>query len=189
MNTKPKKLYGIGINDSKTPVTVFVNDRRTSIHAYQVWSGLLRRCYCPTFQAKFPTYHGCTVAPEWHSFTAFHEWYKQQGDVSGLQLDKDILSGDAKQYGPETCVFVPRSINLFLRERKDALTGSSYDKVHKRFKASCNGIAAGYYDTAIEAHHAWKKAKLASVHQKKEEFDAVDLRIYPALVERYSITQ
>ena len=71
--------------------------------AYNAWYAMMQRAYSGKH------YINCTVATEWHDFQVFAEWYYSHYKPD-YQLDKDILS-DTRQYGPNTCVYVPRSVN------------------------------------------------------------------------------
>ncbi|WP_429142557.1 hypothetical protein [Aeromonas veronii] len=180
---KIKKVYGVGYNDLNQPTT---NESGKIEHFYSTWTAMFRRCYCQKYQAAHPTYQGCTVDPEWHSLSNFKRWYDAQGDVVGMSLDKDILTG-SKVYGPDQCLFVPQWLNLFILERSEGLTGAPYDKTHKTYAPKIERRSLGYYKTPEEAHRVWKAAKLEVVHRRKDEFDKVDKRIYPALGKRYEI--
>jgi hypothetical protein len=180
---KTKRVYNHGINDLETPIT---SPDGKILHFYTVWANMLRRCYCPNYQLRNPTYHGCYVDPEWHTLSNFKRWYEQQGNAVGLSLDKDILT-PSKVYGPSTCVFVPQWLNLFVLERSQGLTGAIWEPARKGYCPRLKKRRLGCFKTPQEAHIAWKKAKLELVHAMKPEFDAADSRIYPALVQRYEI--
>lgn len=100
-----KPVYGVGINDV---------DYVFETKDYKIWRNMLERCYCEKTQEKFPTYKGCTVCEEWHLFSNFKKWF-HDNYVEGWELDKDILFINNKMYSPQTCCFVPREINSFLR--------------------------------------------------------------------------
>lgn len=100
-----KPVYGVGIND-----TDYVFETKD----YKIWRNMLERCYCEKTQQKFPTYKGCTVCEEWHLFSNFKKWF-HDNYIEGWELDKDIMIIDNKVYSPDTCCFVPREINSFLR--------------------------------------------------------------------------
>lgn len=72
---------------------------------YEVWQGMLQRCYDPKMQERRPTYIGCTVCEDWHNFQNFAKWMSDK-DYAGNHLDKDILIDGNKIYSPETCIFV-----------------------------------------------------------------------------------
>lgn len=78
---------------------------------------MLRRCYSEVYHNKQPTYVGCTVCEGWKTFSNFKYWMEGQ-KWEGKVLDKDIL-GDGKLYSPETCCFIPQSVNNFLTDRRN----------------------------------------------------------------------
>ena len=159
---------------------------------YEVWTGMLKRCYSNKVQSKRLTYKGCTVCDEWLTFSNFKAWMEQQ-DYEGKQLDKDVLSHGNKIYGPQTCVFVSRAVNAFVIEsdasRGKYLIGVSWHKVIQKFSSTCNnpvtkkGESLGYFTSEIEAHQAWLKRKLE--HAKLLAAEQNDPRVAKALVERY----
>lgn len=109
---KPKRLVnGIGINDAwyATGYTD-AQGKRQVCPFYVVWSGMLERVLSGNFHQRQPTYQGCTVEEDWKTFSKFRSWMEQQ-DWQGKCLDKDLLVLGNKHYGPDTCLFVPRSIN------------------------------------------------------------------------------
>lgn len=79
--------------------------------AYKTWSGMLERCYSQLLHDKHPTYIGCTVCDEWHSFQVFTEWFNKSY-IDGFQLDKDIKTDGNKIYGPDSCLFVSPKDNV-----------------------------------------------------------------------------
>lgn len=95
--------------------------------AYKHWAHMLQRCYIET--EEFKNYHDKTVKAEWHNFQNFTNWCLAQVGFhkEGWQLDKDILSQGNKEYGPDTCCFVPARINSLVIK-----SDSSGKKVDKR---------------------------------------------------------
>ena len=81
--------------------------------AYRAWYAMLARCYCTVFQNKNPSYKGCSVAPIWHNFQNFAEWYEKNYPTGNTryQLDKDILVKGNKVYSPDTCKFATNQEN------------------------------------------------------------------------------
>ncbi len=81
--------------------------------AFQVWQGMIHRCYSEAQQKIQPTYKGCAVCHEWHNFQTFAKWYYENypADGKSYQLDKDILVEGNKVYSPETCAFVSHAEN------------------------------------------------------------------------------
>lgn len=155
-------IRGVGIND--------VRGSHNQSY-YKVWEDMFRRSYCPVYQQKNITYIGCTVHPHWHYLSNFKQWYEEQGDVTGKQLDKDIISPNNKVYGPDTCLFVSPQLNTFF-VRSDKLRGKypigvykdTSEKRHKPFMVRVRDTTSkkkfiGYYATPEEAYQAFIQAK------------------------------
>ena len=163
---KNKLVYGVGVNDY--PHATYIN--RVPIPAYKCWISMLRRCYSAN---HYPTYAGCVVCDEWLRFSVFKKWYDQQGDVTGLSLDKDILSGEliGKVYSPETCVFVPTGLNVLFvdhaKGRGKYPQGVDYMKHVHKFRAQIRRyskkVFLGTYPTQEDAEIAYLYAKVAYV--------------------------
>lgn len=91
-----------------------------SLHpsAYELWSAMLSRCYLGGSGTR--SYKDVEVAEEWHDFSNFLAWYKNEVyDDSAihrykLTLDKDLFGGDRRVYSPETCCFLPKSLNSLI---------------------------------------------------------------------------
>ena len=207
MKPKNKKLvYGVGVNDSDYSVRRYeeishVDGKRKQklvwfCPYYRAWTSMLERCYSAKRQERQPTYKGCTVAPEWLTFSVFRNWMRKQ-DFEGNHLDKDLLVQGNKVYSPETCVFVSQLVNSFTVDRGAArgewLIGVNWDKDRKKFRSSCGNPFTkkleylGLFTTEQEAHNAWRKRKLELAHLLAGEQE--DPRVARALVERYSKPQ
>lgn len=149
-----------------------------NVLSYDRWGSIKKRCKISgRTQTNSPTYVGCTYAPEWESYDNFHEWSLAQigfnvSDDKGYtyHLDKDILFKGNKHYSPETCVFIPRDINVFLvlrgRLRGEHPCGVYFKKNLQKFVAQIatgNGCQKylGRFDTVTEAFTTYKTAKEA----------------------------
>ena len=138
---------------------------------YEVWRGMLRRCYDERNFANHPTYEGCTVDVRWHNFQNFAEWYtKQHGYAERWHLDKDFVVMGNKVYSPETCTLLPPDINGIFsgggkRARGSQPLGVHWCNTKKVFVAQIHrGTKAaqdylGYFQTAQEAFEVYKVAK------------------------------
>lgn len=125
VKTTMQQLLKGNINDRLKP-TVFgvgvigecltVDSCGNRLKEYQVWKGMLERCYSDKFQAKKPTYKGCIVSENFVCYPYFKKWCNKQigFDQVGWHLDKDILSKGNKVYSEDTCCFVPQEINSLL---------------------------------------------------------------------------
>lgn len=201
---KAKKLvFGVGINDAdyitqKMETIGYVNGKRKQKTTwicpfYHTWVNMLKRCYYVKTQESQPTYAGCSVSEEWHTFSVFKNWMEKQ-DWQDNQLDKDLLFEGNKIYSAETCVFVTRMVNMFTNDnmavRGKWLIGVTWHKPKERFKSQCRNPFTkkkehlGYFTCEQEAHEAWLKRKLELAH----ELAAIqeDPRVAKALIDRYS---
>jgi hypothetical protein len=190
---KPKKLVcGIGANDADYIVQPVVNGKKVWCKFYQTWVSMLKRCYSQKTLEAHPTYKGCTVVQEWHSFMAFRAWMISQPWV-GMQLDKDLLYPGNKVYSPETCIFVSSAVNKFTTDSASARgefpIGVCWNKKDRKFQAHCGNPFTGKqeylgrFDCPLDAHESWRKKKhdLAVSLAAKQDDD----RLAKALSFRY----
>lgn len=133
---------------------------------YYVWKGMLTRCYSLKYQLKEPTYIGCSVCDEWKYLSNFKKWF-DKNYIEGYHLDKDILIDGNKIYSPDTCCFVPKYINSLYtnsgQTRGKYLIGVSFAKKVNKYQSNVSinnkQTFLGYFDSELEAHNAWLKAK------------------------------
>lgn len=199
-------VHGIGINDADYVLHTFevLEDRLKcgrkkrrltwACPYYKKWSAMIARCYSDAYQAKYPSYRGCIVCEEWLLFSSFRKWMVGQ-EWEGLQLDKDLLLAGNKVYSPETCVFVPRRVNMFLTDcsavRGNYLLGVSRNKNCSRFEARISVTTTGKstylgsYVTEEEAHLVWKERKHQYACDLANSKYVVDERVADILRQRY----
>lgn len=195
MNKRVKLVSGVGINDADYLVAINCNETKRSLFIcpyYSSWSRMLERCYNKKYQAKKPTYIGCTVCDEWLIFSNFRSWMITQ-DWQGKQLDKDIIKHGNKIYCPEYCSFVDNKTNCFVKDnssmRGEFPIGCSWHKRDKQFRSMCNNPISkkvenlGGFDTAEKAHLAWKSRKHQIACQLADL--QTDERVVNALRTRY----
>ena len=108
-------LYGVACVGN---VTTWKNGKH--LQSYVIWQGMIRRCYDEKFKKKHPTYENCTVCNEWLCYENFQHWYDMNYyEVSNKKdkmcLDKDIFYKNNTIYHPNTCCFVPNSINVLFK--------------------------------------------------------------------------
>ena len=163
-------VYGVGIND--------IEGASKNLYSYGVWQRILSRCYSDVFHSNCPSYIGCTIHKSWIKLSDFNEWFNVNY-IEGYQIDKDILGGKSKIYGPETCCYVPSYINAILISNKarrgDHPIGVCWSKTEKRFQSAYrnNGVikSLGYFDDESSAFIAYKNAK-------EDHIKAVGVRAY-----------
>ena len=186
-----KPRYGVGINDAHYATQPMVNGAQLHDPAYRAWAGMLERAYDQKFHEKQPTYSDVTVCKEWHSFSAFREWWLANYR-EGLQLDKDLLVVGNREYGPSACIYIPSWLNKFTIDRSadrgELPIGVCLDRRSGKYQANCrNPITGklhllGHFNTPEAAHDAWLNYKLQLADQLKPDMDAIDPRIHPNVV-------
>lgn len=196
MNKSNKLVCGIGTKGT-TYSTRDNDDHRKPSKTYNLWLNMLTRC-TEKVQTKYPTYVGTTCSENFKSYTFFYEWCQEQVGftaeaVGGCwQLDKDILIRGNKTYSEDTCVFVPRRINILLVKR-DAKRGKypigvHFDKSIGRFIAlhgdgSGKQKYLGCFLTKEDAFLAYKTSKEALIKEVANEYkEMLDSRVYEALM-------
>jgi len=145
-------------------------ETRTNYKPYNKWQQMMRRCFTTAWHDWKPTYKGCSIDPEWLVFSNFKRWYDAQ-PLAGkyCELDKDIIIQGNKHYSPETCVLVTAEINSLLKNypKGSCLRGVKSLKNGERFSSSLSikskPVFLGSFDTEIEAHNAYVKAKEAYI--------------------------
>lgn len=106
---------------------------------YMLWFDMLRRCYddAQIKRDRGSSYENCIVCDRWFYLSKFYEdiqklnGYKEWTNNGKMSLDKDIFSKGAKIYSPETCCFVPMSINI---SEANARNLQNIKKLHERRK-------------------------------------------------------
>ncbi|PMG45652.1 hypothetical protein BCU90_17460 [Vibrio lentus] len=160
-----RPIHGVGINDA--------NYHTTKCPYYIKWAKLMERCYSEAYHRRKPSYREVTVCDEWHVFSSFRGWCieqeKEVGDISKLELDKDLLSNGSKVYSPSTCCFLPKKVNMFIQAQPRGKTLMGVVIKKNRFGAYCNDtlrskrIYVGSHLTELRAFQAYilKKVELA----------------------------
>jgi len=166
-----KPVFGVGINDADY-ITDYRPKGKSRIRCqyYVTWISMLTRCYSEKFLDRRPTYVGCTVAKEWHSFMNFRRWMERQ-DWMNKELDKDLLIIGNKIYSPETCIFISPLINRLIADeskKRKYPTGVYVNTDQgKEFFSSImvNGKPKrlGCFATQEEARNTYKTAKAAEI--------------------------
>jgi len=185
---------GCCFNDKTRPT--YVDGK--NVKEYDLWNGMLRRCFSEKYQTHQPTYKGCSVSDNFLNYTFFYDWCQKQigfGKVDekgrSWQLDKDLLIVDNKIYSETTCVFVPREINSFFNEHGNARgeyhLGVCFHKHSSKFMASCavNGKRQylGLFNTAEEAFNVYKPLKEALCKQLALKWQSeIDSRLFNAMM-------
>ncbi|XZH99762.1 hypothetical protein ACSXEK_16280 (plasmid) [Clostridium perfringens] len=188
-------VFGVGV----TGLENARDNNRNIIKSYEVWQHILERCYNKKCQEKRPSYKDCVVCEEWLYYPKFKQWYeKNYYEIEGqrMELDKDILNKGNKVYSPDTCVFVPKSINsLFTRcnrSRGNLPIGVHWHKQKKKYQAKYSIFDItigrskvkhlGYHNTPEETFQSYKKAKEDNIKQVADHYkDKIPKKLYKAM--------
>lgn len=189
-----KLVYNMAINDADYPTCV----RREGKPSwwcpfYRTWIDMIRRVYCDKHKANKPTYSDCSLHNDWHTFSNFKSWMETQ-DWEGNELDKNLLVKGNKLYGPETCIFIPLNVNMFMTEnnarRGQFPLGVSFHKSTGKYMSRIRNLGSGQkylgvFETPEEAHMVYKKAKfeLATILSETQENKVVA----NSLISRYAL--
>lgn len=189
-------VYGVGINDADYPIMkvqryTVEGKRKTRVlwrcEFHSLWRELLRRGYSEKEKQRHGGYTNSEVQSGWHKFSSFKEWMVKQNH-QGLSLDKDILLKGNKIYGPELCCFVPAYVNTCL-VLSDSIRGGlpvgvsiskAYVEAGRRniYNAAIKNKRAdsykqknlGNFETAYEAHDAWRTEKIKILEKVIEDY-------------------
>ncbi|MFR2570116.1 MAG: AP2 domain-containing protein [Clostridia bacterium] len=164
---------------------------------YKTWQSMLQRCYDKKYHEKEPTYINCEVDKKWHNFQNFAKWYEENYyTIEGerMHLDKDILVKHNKVYNPETCIFVPQTINLLFTKRNNARGESVIGTTLKngKYKVQCHIIDPktgkskqeylGYYGTQEKAFEVYKYYKEKYIKEVADYYkDQISEKLYNAM--------
>lgn len=160
---------------------------------YMFWNNMMKRAYDSKYKEKNPSYKDCTVCEEWHKFQNFAKWCEENHyEIEGerMELDKDIVVKRNSIYSPETCVFVPSSINKIFTKRQnkrgDFLIGVCWDKSCKCFKSYCSTLDKreylGSFDDEVKAFLSYKNFKekyIKSIAEKNK--NKIPNKLYVAM--------
>lgn len=170
-------LFGVGINDAEYTVQVKKKNPYKLVWVcpyYRRWQSMLRRCFDNKFLINNPNYAGCSVSSKWLTFSNFRNWCVSQCelyqlDISNCEVDKDFLEIGNKEYSPEKCLLLEKSLNCLFADsaasRGEFPIGVSYDKNKDKFisRISKYGVChwLGVFDTPEAAHNEWKQERIS----------------------------
>lgn len=192
-NPYDKSVFGIGyIGEGDYPISV--NSKATK--CYEVWRSMIIRCYDKKLHIKEPSYKDCFVDSDWLCFQTFAKWFDAnyyELPNEKTQLDKDIKIPGNKKYGPDTCIFVPNTINqIFIKYEKCINSETNLKGIRKvgdkyLVRGTSNGqmVHIGYYNTideAIIAYDNFIKNKIKCIAEKYKNL--IPNELYNILCER-----
>lgn len=165
-------IFGKGYyGDSSITNTMSIERRKK---AYESWYSMFKRCYSDQLHEAYPTYLQCEVSPIWYNFQNFAKFFLENYK-SNWELDKDLILKGNLIYGPQTCVYLPRSINGYIKTNKvrrgNYAIGVSLSYLGDSFEARCRDfegkqINLGKYSSEADAFYAYKAFKESVIKQK-----------------------
>ena len=139
------------------------------------------------------SYIKCMECGEWKCFQNFAQWYdenKYECDGEKMHIDKDILYKGNEIYSPETCIIVPKRINMLFIKRQNhrgnCCIGVSYKKQTNRYYASISieakPVSLGSFNSEIDAFETYKTAKEKHIKNMADRYkDKIPKQLYEAL--------
>ena len=180
------KSYNEGVLD----IDFSCNKDEITTKAYKIFGAMFRRCNSPIGSKHNPAYHDCFVCDEWHYFSNFLSWFKDNY-IKGYALDKDILVKGNKMYSPKTCCFVPIEINSLLTNRRNHRRNAlgTFKTKNGTFQAQCSMrgkiVHLGTFKTEKEAFAAYKQCKESYIKEVAQDYferGLITQRVYNALL-------
>lgn len=160
---------------------------------YNTWAGMFDRCYGNHKSSDSYSRKCVTVAPEFHSYEDFYEFFTKLPNAyeDGWQLDKDLFFNGT--YSPESVCMLPSEINVamtFSDSRKFLNTFPGVKKNGDRFSARYrkNDVEhyIGSFGTEKEAFDAYSKAKHDWVCELAEKYkEKLPENVFDALMNWY----
>lgn len=170
----------------------YIADKTSKV--YREWNNMITRCYDKKQRYKNLKYINCSIDEYFLCFQNFAKWHEDnyyEIPNEKMCLDKDILIKGNKIYGPNTCIYVPQSINnLFtlstVSRNKDLpigvrKEGNKYYARAPHKKVSMKGYKG--QATPEEAFECYKSAKEGYIKQVAEEYSSfIPESLYNALI-------
>jgi hypothetical protein len=178
-----QKHITAGVRDLKSPEGLWIKSYTVTEDRFQtvyhtrsgvLWRSINNRCSAKIVQHE--PWKDCTITFE--DYQEFTDWCQpkfgyMQKDRSGRYwaLDKDLKIEGNREYSPNTCLFVPISINNLFNIKSDdngLPVGVSRYKHTDLFQWNCSTVGtglkrAGTARTAEEGHRSWQRTKIAVI--------------------------
>lgn len=145
---------------------------------YDIWNGMIQRCYDKVTRGKHLSYSECSVDERWHNFQNFVKWYINHEMYGlGYHLDKDLKIRDNKVYSEDACLMLPSVINYAIINTSNSgqyKKGAYYRKEQGYFVSmlSVNGKIKhlGTFINEDDAHNAYLEARKSYIENLAEEW-------------------
>lgn len=163
------------------------------VRAYRIWNVMLQRV------KYYKGYESVSCDERFKDYDFFYDWCQKQVGFQELDengrvfsLDKDILSNGSGVYGPDTCVFVPQTLNNLCKSiggdlprgvscRSDVVGKGK--KYVARLTKGGKCMYLGSYHNPEDASVAYEVARREYLLELKELYGArVDERVWIFLI-------
>ncbi len=150
---KLRPVYGVGVNDLRLSSKRNRNSEY-DVRVYNLWTGILSRCYSKYKLEKEPSYKGCVVCDKWMKISAFKAdlptlpgydmWLNNPNKK--ISIDKDLRGNGKRIYSPETCCFVTLADNI--RERNNRVGNPAHNRKRPVICVYTDGTKK-FYDSIV----------------------------------------
>jgi hypothetical protein len=166
---------------------------KTNDISYKAWTNMLKRCYSDAYHRGEPSYSDCSVCDEWKDYQNYAEWYNKNIYSADelVCLDKDLRVKGNKLYSPDTCVFLPVTLNKLLINTSKSIgeypVGVSYHKHNNKFvsylSTPMGRRTLGYFDSEDEAFSTYKVEKEQLIKDMAEKYKSyLPIEVYNLLI-------
>lgn len=176
-----------GINDLQGTFKVADYNSCPIAAAYADWASMRQRVFSDKFQVKRPSYTTVSCCEEWEYFSEFLKWFETSPisvqDKMSLELDKDLRGLWGGHYSPETCTYLPDTLNSLLivgkKEGRTNLIGVTRDNASNKWRAQGKCVQRGVqmplgrFHTEIEAHHSFLINRACLLEWAAESYDEI----------------
>lgn len=167
--------------------TETTDENGNKLTSYTLWCQMIARCY----KTNLPTYEKVAVCDEWLCYMNFKKWFNDNYytiENERVDLDKDIMKYGNKTYSPDSCIFVPTTINQLFKTRKQVKNiylpiGVSFDEKRNKFTSSGQKGLKSFdtFDDVINYYIKSKECQIKSLANKYK--NKIPKRLYDRLME------
>ena len=139
-----------------------------TIEAKRAWKQMVNRCCDPKRSG---------TAIVWPSYREFKIWH-DQNYVPGWELDKDLLVPGNTEYGPDTCRYIPASLNAM---QPYNIMDIKYAAIHyggyrARVRWLGKSVTIGKFNTEADAVYWMRRSKIKWVFESIPKYRSMGAR-------------
>lgn len=166
---------------------------------YTFWTGFIQRVHYKKHKSR-EHYKSVLINKDWYNYQNFAKWADEnyyEIPNHQMQIDKDILFKNNKEYSPDKCIFVPQIINVLFTKSDKARgvlpIGVYWFKEGNNYRAQCSYVDnngelknkyLGGHSNPYDAYLAYKKFKESHIKEIADRYkDYIPDKLYKALYE------